>query len=149
MIRSSHRSPCITADWSKRWGDGILAEFHGVVDALRCVVDNQQEKAKRNSLEKGDPDGLRSKLSDSFAPNIDATTMSMSLSFRSVGSQRTIDAKGERFGLSVNLDIDLGSDFHNAACRDLKVFRGIAGRVRQSDKQPVLPIGHFGAGCRF
>ncbi|PSH59037.1 guanylate cyclase [Phyllobacterium brassicacearum] len=35
----------------KTIGDGILVEFHSVVDALRCAVGIQQQKAKRNADE--------------------------------------------------------------------------------------------------
>jgi adenylate cyclase len=31
-------------------GDGILGEFHSVVVALRCAVEVQRQKAKRNDL---------------------------------------------------------------------------------------------------
>ena len=30
-------------------GDGLLVEFHSVVDALRCAVEVQQQKAKQNA----------------------------------------------------------------------------------------------------
>jgi TolB-like protein/class 3 adenylate cyclase/tetratricopeptide (TPR) repeat protein len=35
----------------KTMGDGVLIEFHSVVDALRCAVELQQLKAKRNAME--------------------------------------------------------------------------------------------------
>ncbi|CAN7215622.1 guanylate cyclase [Phyllobacterium sp. LjRoot231] len=44
--------PTIAADHGrlvKTMGDGILVEFHSVVDALRCAVEVQQQKAKRNA----------------------------------------------------------------------------------------------------
>ncbi|WP_074069440.1 adenylate/guanylate cyclase domain-containing protein [Rhizobium gallicum] len=33
----------------KTMGDGVLVEFHGVVDAVHCAVELQQEKAERNA----------------------------------------------------------------------------------------------------
>ncbi|WP_267285098.1 adenylate/guanylate cyclase domain-containing protein [Rhizobium gallicum] len=33
----------------KTMGDGVLVEFHSVVDALHCAVELQQEKARRNA----------------------------------------------------------------------------------------------------
>jgi adenylate cyclase len=33
----------------KTMGDGLLVEFHSVVDALRCAVDVQRQKARRNA----------------------------------------------------------------------------------------------------
>ncbi len=35
----------------KTMGDGVLVEFHSVVDALRCAVEVQQLKARRNTAE--------------------------------------------------------------------------------------------------
>lgn len=34
----------------KTMGDGVLVEFHSVVDALRCAVDMQQQKAERKAI---------------------------------------------------------------------------------------------------
>jgi adenylate cyclase len=34
----------------KTMGDGLLVEFHSVVDALRCAIDVQRQKARRNAL---------------------------------------------------------------------------------------------------
>lgn len=37
----------------KTLGDGLLVEFHSVVDALRCAIDVQQQKAKREAAVPG------------------------------------------------------------------------------------------------
>ena len=59
----------------KNTGDGVLAEFNSVVEAVRCAVDVQRGMVQRNS------EAHRRSASSSTSASMSATSLSIAVKF--------------------------------------------------------------------
>ena len=142
----------------KLMGDGVLAEFASVHDAVRCAREIQ-DRNRRNNLEAGDCEAMSMRIGVHLG---DVIVQREDIFGNGVNITARLQALAEPGGIAVSEEVFWQLDPHNRnACRDLGTHRvkniarpvrahalATAGTVAAAPAPRQRPTGHRAAGCK-